>query len=186
MDKLETSTLPQYQLHTILSKVSLGREHEKAIRKLTKTNCAHFDKWMYLMHENFNILLYGLGSKRDILNRFYEKCLKNLPTVVVNGFFPSLSIKDVLDGIILNLLELKENRSNFYDACDLIERELSYIPETHLYLIVHNIEMMKSEKAQGVFARLAKINNIHFIVSIDHINAPLGTFCGPQLNPVML
>ncbi|XP_008195282.1 origin recognition complex subunit 2 [Tribolium castaneum] len=173
LDKLETPRLPQDQLHKLLSRVSLGCEHEKATKKLIETNCAYFDKWMYLMHENFNILLYGLGSKKGVLNAFHEKCLKKLPTVVVNGFFPSLSIKDVLDGIILNLLELKENPSNIYEACDLIEREFSFIPETHLYLIVHNIDMMRSGKAQSVFARLASVNNIHLIASIDHINAPL-------------
>ncbi|XP_044258243.1 origin recognition complex subunit 2 [Tribolium madens] len=173
LDKLETPRLPQDQLHKLLSRVSLGREHEKATKNLIETYYAYFDKWMYLMHENINILLYGLGSKKGILNAFHEKCLKKLPTVVVNGFFPSLSIKDVLDGIILNLLELKENPSNIYEACDLIEREFSYIPETHLYLIVHNIDMMRSGKAQSVFARLATVNNIHLIASIDHINAPL-------------
>jgi origin recognition complex subunit 2 len=173
LDKLETPRLPQDQLQKLLSKMKLGSEHETAINKLVSSNYSYFDKWMYLMHENINILLYGLGSKKEILDTFHEKYLKKLPTIVVNGFFPSLSIKDVLDGIIINLLELKENPANVYEACDLIEREFSYILDTHLYLIIHNIDMMRSGKAQSVFARLAAVSNIHLIASIDHINAPL-------------
>ncbi|KAJ3627571.1 hypothetical protein MTP99_014939 [Tenebrio molitor] len=69
--------------------------------------------------------------------------------------------------------KLKENPANVYEACDLIEREFSYILDTHLYLIIHNIDMMRSGKAQSVFARLAAVSNIHLIASIDHINAPL-------------
>lgn len=173
LDKLETPRLPQDQLQKLLSKMKLGSEHETAINKLVSSNYSYFDKWMYLMHENINILLYGLGSKKEILDTFHEKYLKKLPTIVVNGFFPSLSIKDVLDGIIINLLELKENPANVYEACDLIEREFNYILDTHLYLIIHNIDMMRSGKAQSVFARLAAVSNIHLIASIDHINAPL-------------
>lgn len=176
LDKLETPRLPQDQLHKLLSKVTLSNEHATASKQLINSNYFYFDKWMYLMHENMNILIYGLGSKKTVLTDFHEQFLKKLPTIVVNGFFPSLSIKDVLDGIILNILELKENSANVYEACDLIEREFSCIPETHLYLIVHNIDMMRGGKAQSVFARLAAIDNIHLIASIDHINAPLSNF----------
>ncbi|RZB40081.1 origin recognition complex subunit 2, partial [Asbolus verrucosus] len=173
LDKLETPRLPQAQLQKLLSTVKIGRKHESAINKLTETNQSYFNKWLYLMHENVNILLYGLGSKRNVLSLFHEKCLKKLPTIVINGFFPSLTIKDVLDSIILDLLELKENPANIYEACELVEREFSYILDTHLYLIVHNIDLMRNSKAQNIFARLAAVKNIHLIASIDHINAPL-------------
>lgn len=173
LDKLETPRLPQDQLRTLLSKIKLDNEHSLSIDKLNKFSEIYFSKWMYLMHENMSILLYGLGSKRHILNRFHEKCLKKLPTIVINGYFPSLIVKDILDAIILTALELKENPANIYEACDLIEREFAYISQTHLYVIVHNIDMVKGAKAQNVFARIAAVKNIHLIASIDHINAPL-------------
>jgi len=44
---------------------------------------------------NFNILLYGVGSKRHIINDFITSKLSDVPHVVVNGFFPSLTIKRV-------------------------------------------------------------------------------------------
>lgn len=184
-DKLETLTLPQYQLSPILSRIHAGREHDNASKKLAEANDARYDKWMLVMHKNENILLYGLGPKRDVLFNFFKKLLRNkFPTIVVNGLVPTLSIKDVLDGI-LKILEQKENCSNVYHACDLIEHEMYNNTDTHFYLIVHNIDKMNNKQSQEVLARLAKMKNIHFIVSIDHINALLGTFCGSQLNSVM-
>ena len=43
----------------------------------------------------FNILLYGLGSKRDLLEQFQTKYLSQFSHLVVNGYFPSLTIKQV-------------------------------------------------------------------------------------------
>ncbi|KAJ3639094.1 hypothetical protein Zmor_004254 [Zophobas morio] len=173
LDKLETPRLSQDELQKLLARIKLSTQHSAASQRLKERNRIYFEKWMYLMHENINILLYGLGSKKDILNIFHEKYLKKLPTIVVNGFFPSLSIKDVLDGIILNLLELKETPANVFEACELVEREFSYISDTHLYLLVHNIDLIRNGKAQTVFARLSTLSNIHLIATIEHINAPL-------------
>ncbi|CAH0557436.1 unnamed protein product [Brassicogethes aeneus] len=175
LDKLDTPRLPQYELQKILSNMKLSKEHDKAVNRLLERNNSQFDKWLYILNENFSILVYGLGSKRNVLQNFQNTYLKNLPVIVVNGFFPTLSIKNVLDGIIVDMLELKENPGNLYEACDLIEEEFKKIPETHLYLIVHNIEgdMICNGKAQNVLSRLAAVRNIHLIASIDHINGPL-------------
>lgn len=43
----------------------------------------------------FNIVLYGLGSKRDLLERFRTTVLQDSIHVVINGFFPGISVKSV-------------------------------------------------------------------------------------------
>lgn len=43
----------------------------------------------------FNIVLYGLGSKRDLLERFRATMLQDSIHVVINGFFPGISVKSV-------------------------------------------------------------------------------------------
>ena len=43
----------------------------------------------------FNLMLYGLGSKRILLEKFRGRCLGDWPQLVINGFFPSLTIKSV-------------------------------------------------------------------------------------------
>ncbi|XP_044761299.1 origin recognition complex subunit 2 isoform X2 [Coccinella septempunctata] len=174
LDKLETPRLSQDQLTNLLKNMKLSKNHFTAINQLQEQNKTMFTKWLYLLHENFNILIYGLGSKRRILTEFQEEFLTDYPVIVVNGFFPSLSIKDILDGIISDLLQLKRNPANVYECCDIIEKEFGYL-DTHLYLIVHNIdgEVLRNSKTQNVLARLACIDNIHLIASTDHINGPL-------------
>ncbi len=45
-------------------------------------------------------MAYGLGSKRQLLDRFRtERLAGGCDVVVVNGFFPGLTIKEVLDSI---------------------------------------------------------------------------------------
>lgn len=178
LDKLKTPRLSQDQLQKLLGKFKVPKYHEKSLLDFTKTYSSYFSKWMYLLHENFNILLYGLGSKQKLLEQFHQQYLDKLPVIVVSGFFPSLTIKDILDSITVDILELKESPANPFEACELIKQEFAKIPETHLYIILHNIEgdMLRNSKSQSVIALLAAVRNIHLIASIDHINAPLSKF----------
>lgn len=175
LDKLKTPRLSQDQLQKLLTNMKISKQHQSALFNASQNVRANFNKWMYILHENFNILLYGLGSKRTVLQDFHKEFLSDLPVMVINGFFPSLTLKEILDGIIDDILELKENPANNYEACDLIAQEFEKIPDTHLYLIVHNIEgdMLRNQKSQNILAKLASVRNVHFIASIDHINAPL-------------
>ena len=45
--------------------------------------------------QGFNVLMYGLGSKRTLIEDLRTTMLKDLSHVVVNGYFPSLTIKQV-------------------------------------------------------------------------------------------
>lgn len=158
--------------------MDISDNHKNFINELSDSNKQYFNKWLYLLHENFNILLYGLGSKRLLLKRFQHFRLSNVPVIVVNGFFPTLSIKDILDGILQGILDLKEYPLNIFEACEVIEHEFAHRPELHLYLIIHNIEgdILANFRSLGALSRIAAVNNIHLITSIDHINAPLSKF----------
>ena len=54
---------------------------------------------MLQLLENFNLLFYGLGSKRNLLGDFHTTMLNDRNVVVVNGFFPSLTLKQILNAI---------------------------------------------------------------------------------------
>lgn len=174
LDKLETPRLPQDQLQKLLRNMELSKNHTSALNELNENNKKHFMKWLYLLHENFNILLYGLGSKRNILKEF-QKEISDSPVIVVNGFFPTLSLKDILDSIAVGVLDLKELPANHYEGCEIIEEKFLRYNDLHLYLIVHNIDgqMLRNTKTQSILAKLAAVNNIHLIASIDHINGSL-------------
>jgi len=44
---------------------------------------------------NFNLLLHGVGSKQRLIDSFIASKLSDVARVVVNGFFPSLTVKNV-------------------------------------------------------------------------------------------
>src|SRR6266540_3529009 len=127
---------------------------------------ALFARFICELNEGFNILCYGFGSKRRLLNQFAAKCSTLGHVVVVNGFQPDLSLKDVLNSIediqaiqALNLsptpIERQAQRINeFFSSSDV-----------DLYLIVHNIDAapFRIAKAKSVLSILAHNFQIHLI-----------------------
>lgn len=175
LDRLKNPRLPHDQLIKLLSNMQLSTEHESAIKGLHEEYKRHFDKWLTLFDEGFTVLLHGLGSKRNLLQAFHKEKLFDQHVLVINGFFPSLTIKDILDSIAVDMLEMTSTSSNPHKIVSMIQEEMKEIPAMHLFLIIHNIDgtMLRNEKSQSVLSRLATIPGIHMIASIDHINAPL-------------
>lgn len=154
--------------------IQISLEHKKSINELNITYTQLFNKWLYVLSENFNIILYGVGSKRSVLQQFQKQKLKDFPCIVVNGFFPSLTIKSIVETIVIDLLENSHVPSNVGDIVNLIDTQLSE-NGVDLFLIVHNIDgtMLRNAKAQSTLASISQIKNVHTIATIDHINAPL-------------
>ncbi|XP_052864428.1 origin recognition complex subunit 2 [Anopheles cruzii] len=177
LDRLNTPRLTQDVLFRLLeeTKGSTTARHQSGIQELLDEYGQNFSRWLFLLNEGFNVLLYGLGSKRTLLQTFHRQALADRPVLVVNGFFPALTAKDVLDAVAGDLLDLQLQTSNHNETLDGIERELSYLPTTHLFLLVHNIDgvAMRNERMQAVLCRLASMANVHLVATIDHINAPL-------------
>lgn len=175
LDRLKNPRLAADRVFTLLADMKASAEHESAINAIMEEYRSYFSKWMCILNEGFNILLYGLGSKRQLLQSFHRDVLSKQTVLVVNGFFPSLTLKDVLDSITTEILDAGPSPGNAHEAVDMIEEEFALIPETHLYLIVHNLDgaMLRNVKAQAILSRLARVPNIHLLASIDHINTPL-------------
>lgn len=51
--------------------------------------------WRLCLSNGFNLLLYGVGSKRRLIEEFRTAILEDFSHVVVNGYFPSLTLKSV-------------------------------------------------------------------------------------------
>ncbi|XP_032512669.2 origin recognition complex subunit 2 [Danaus plexippus] len=148
-------------------------EHRIKISELIETYGQLFDKWLFELNEGFNILLYGIGSKRNIVQRFQET-LKSTPCIVINGFFPSLTMKNILECIVIDLLDDSHVSSNMGDVLCVIETRLRDL-DTYLLVVVHNIDgvMLRSGKCQAALAGLAALEHVKLVATIDHINAPL-------------
>ncbi|XP_046804243.1 origin recognition complex subunit 2 [Lucilia cuprina] len=175
LDRLKNPRLPADRLFSLLAEMKLSSEHESSINAIMEEYKSYFPKWLYILNEGYNILLYGLGSKRQLLQSFHRIVLSQQCVLVINGFFPSLTVKDILDSITNDILDAGISPGNPHEAVDMIEEEFALIPQTHLYLIVHNLDgsMLRNSKAQSILARLAKVPNIHMLASVDHINTPL-------------
>ena len=55
----------------------------------------------------FNLLVYGAGSKFDLMNLFIQKQLANYYILVFNAFNPVCNMKKIIDGIINWLIRVK-------------------------------------------------------------------------------
>ena len=130
-----------------------------------------FPKWLSLLHRGFNIVTYGLGSKKSLIQTFHSTFLADEDCIVVNGYFPSLTMKSVLTAISEDVLELGSSFSNLNDHVqDILDNV-----DDDIYLLIHNIDgaTLRNDKSQTVIAQLAAHPLIHLVCSIDHINAPL-------------
>ena len=54
-----------------------------------------FAQWKCQLLNGFNVLCYGFGSKKQLLTDFGEKMLADYNYFVVNGYYPSLNVKQV-------------------------------------------------------------------------------------------
>ncbi|PFX23273.1 Origin recognition complex subunit 2 [Stylophora pistillata] len=174
LSKLNMPRMDQQKLLLCLNQVSSS--HPKERFELYHKLQGLFDKWMFHLRNGFNILLYGLGSKRVLLDQFRSSKLSSNIQVIVNGFFPSLTIKNVLNIITEEVLMYDGAFKSVTDQCDYIRQNLcsdKYSEE--IFLIIHNIDgsMLRSKKTQTILSLLAEVDTLHVIASIDHINAPL-------------
>jgi len=177
LSKLKTPRLSEADVSTLLRDSEL--KYQAEIMELLSDHRAQFPKWLSLLHRGFNIVTYGLGSKKSLIHSFHEKYLIDYDCVVVNGFFPSLTLKSILSTITDDILELDGSggdcrSGSLEEQVDGITRELETAGH-HLYILIHNIDgvTLRSEKTQATLASLAAHPLVHLVCSIDHINAPL-------------
>ncbi|KTF84879.1 hypothetical protein cypCar_00046458, partial [Cyprinus carpio] len=148
------------------------------IEQLNAKHEKNFNQWMLQLQLSvmgFNILIYGLGSKKLLLEKFRTSMLSDFDHVVVNGFFPSMTLKSILNSLTCDVLGHEGTFRNPADQIDFIIRTLREDPSNHVFLIIHNIDgpMLRGDRTQQALGQLAALPNMHLLASIDHINAPL-------------
>ncbi|KAM9349330.1 origin recognition complex subunit 2 [Symphorus nematophorus] len=149
--------------------------YAKEIKQLHNKHRKHFSKWMLQLQLGFSVLVYGLGSKKALLEDFRLSHLDQEIHLVVNGFFPSITLKSILNALTCDVLEHQGSFRTPSDQIQYITQTLKDSPDLHVYLLIHNIDgvMLRGEKTQSALGQLASLPNLHLVASIDHINAPL-------------
>ncbi|XP_077873960.1 origin recognition complex subunit 2 isoform X3 [Ictidomys tridecemlineatus] len=173
LQKLKKAKLDQQTLRNLLSKVSPSFSAE--LKQLNQQYEKLFHKWMLQLHLGFNIVLYGLGSKRDLLERFRTTMLQDSIHVVINGFFPGISVKSILNSITEEVLDHMGTFRSVLDQLDWIINKFKEDSSLKLFLLIHNLDsqMLRGEKSQQIIGQLSSLHNVYLIASIDHLNAPL-------------
>ncbi|XP_068197203.1 origin recognition complex subunit 2 isoform X2 [Antennarius striatus] len=173
---LERLHTPKLDRETLVQ--LLGAEpscFSKEVQRLHDQHRQNFSKWMLQLRLGFSVLLYGLGSKKLLLEDFRRSLLSQELHLVVNGFFPSITLKTILNCLTCEVLEHQGSFRTPSDQIQHIAQTLRGRPDLHLFLLVHNIDgpMLRGEKTQSALGQLASLPNLHLVASIDHINAPL-------------
>ncbi|OXG25164.1 origin recognition complex subunit 2 [Cryptococcus neoformans Tu259-1] len=160
-----------------------------------ETFTGKFHQWEKELEAGFNLLFYGFGSKRQALNLFvHNRLAKKGHVVVINGFFPGLSIRDVLSEVE-DRLEVPQNVSVPTYCSTPLERAAHRIyayllppaaiqpfSQKHwptasapLYLMIHNIDAqsLRTPRSIATLSLLASSPRIHIIASFDHVHTPI-------------
>lgn len=174
LDKLKSSGLRHDDMFALLRTVTMSAEHRAATAEMIQEHSQNFATWMLQLSKGFNIIIYGIGSKQCVLQQFCETYPAR-PYIIVNGFFPTLTVKDILNEIRTGLDAINAHARTDHEIVDDIAVAFQRSPKMHLFLVIHNIDgpMLRKNKDQHILSRLAKIPNIHLLTSVDHINAPL-------------
>ncbi|NWV83352.1 ORC2 protein, partial [Dasyornis broadbenti] len=173
LQKLRKRRLNQQTLQELLKQAPLAYAAE--IRDLSQQHESLFSKWMLQLHLGFNIVLYGLGSKRDLLEKFRTSLLQDSVHLVVNGYFPSITVRSILNSITEEVLDHIGTFRSPLDQLEFIIKRFKEDSSLELYVLIHNLDsqMLRGERSQQILAQLSSLPSIYLIASIDHINAPL-------------
>ncbi|CAO3598040.1 unnamed protein product [Absidia cylindrospora] len=152
-------------------------KHGPELAKLTAHHEQHFPQWFFELQSGFNLVFYGFGSKRQLINKFAMQVMKDGPLIIANGFFPTITIKDIMTKILVGALEAPSLPGTLQEQLAMVVRYFKDEARGYkrLYLVVHNMDGMnlRNEHAQSALATLAESDNIHLVGSIDQINAGL-------------
>ncbi|KAH7337214.1 origin recognition complex, subunit 2 [Rhizoctonia solani] len=149
-------------------------KHAAERERLVSESKALFPHWLDELLEGFNLLFYGVGSKRTILNEFASEHLSaEGHVVVVNGYIPTVGPADILTSLE-EIPGILDNHLVGSGAEARAHRVASFVEE-QVFLVIHNIDaaQLRTARAQRVLSILASAENVHVVGTVDHINSGL-------------
>ena len=182
--------------YRLLREYPLSHEDERAM--LMDVHRENFGQWAFELSQGFNVMLYGYGSKRQLLMGFAAKIYspKN-HIVVVNGYVPSVTTRDILNNVFVTILGTEHRRKLGSNPNDMLDKLIDLLDgeeddedkddgndedastrfpsDARITLIIHSLdgESLRAERHQSLLSRLASHPRVSLVASIDHIKAPL-------------
>ncbi|GAV29643.1 hypothetical protein PMKS-003144 [Pichia membranifaciens] len=152
------------------------------INSLNKLYEFQFSQWLFELREGFNLVFYGIGSKRRLLFNFVQDFLLPLAPqskcIVINGYNTEFNLRMLMREIWRvcfhkSLPTARETR----EACNFTHLEFmkSRNRNKRLYILLHNIdgESLRNDDLQYMLSQLVIIRQVSMICSVDNLNMPL-------------
>lgn len=164
--------------------------HQPEIDFLLELHGRAYDQWMFELEEGFNLCLYGYGSKRIITERFtarlyrhlldsapYKQTNKTPKIVVINGYTPGTTIKDILvtiaSAVVPASLKLPNQPALLLDF--VLEHLTNSPPTQPVPVILNSIDSpyIRKSPVPSMLARLVSHPSISLVCTADTPNFPL-------------
>jgi len=186
---------PPQTSNNTLSRVSL-LTHEEYFENRTRYHDPHreekdfllnlhrrsFPQWNFEFSEQFNVCLYGYGSKRRLVLEFADwlQYGSSPPTiVVVNGYKPNLSIRSIFTTIVGAMLGSDTPSKLGAQPTEVLEFLQSIVrsrrSQSQVIVLIHSIDApsLRRMAHQALLARLAATPSIHLLATADTPNFSL-------------
>ena len=182
-NKTSSNTLPPGALlkhEDYVTQIRQYRDpHQTDLRRLKNYHQRAFDQWLFELEEGFSLCLHGYGSKRALAMEFAEHWYAQADDapkiIVVNGYAPGLTVRDVLTTMADAVLP-KTTKQPAQPAAliDMLFTHLCNNPAS-IGLIVHSLDHANLRKGgtQSLLARLAAHPSIFLLATCDTPNVPL-------------
>jgi len=156
--------------------------HANDIKFLEDIHTESFNQWQFELSQNFNICVYGWGSKRSLLMKLADHIYKSqtdhtkAKIVIVNGYVNNLTMKDILNSIAAAVTERGYKLGS--QPTEMTENLLALLEKDKsqdITLIIHSIDRvpLRRPATQTLLSRLASHPQVHLIASADHPSFPL-------------
>lgn len=149
----------------------------------SETMISDMEEWFHLLTRGFNVIVYGIQSKREILNTFADRYLSDdvpdydssdlnatldVTTIKYHGYSPP-----TIEGFLHELFGITENRR--HNDNDIV-KFLTHLKKNkkHYFFVLHSVDKL-IEGSREVFSLIVELYGrdkefIHIIASADRLN----------------
>lgn len=157
--------------------------HQEEKDFLLELHKRSFPQWNFEFSEEFNICLYGFGSKRKLVEQFADWLYSRHPSpptiVVVNGYTTNITLRSILATIVGAILGPDTPTKLGSQPVEVLQYLQSILesdpPTTPITVLVNSIDAppLRRAQTQSLLARLAALPSINMLVTADTPNFPL-------------
>eukprot|EP00484_Ammonia_sp_Unknown_P027591 CAMPEP_0197033466 /NCGR_PEP_ID=MMETSP1384-20130603/11860_1 /TAXON_ID=29189 /ORGANISM="Ammonia sp." /LENGTH=409 /DNA_ID=CAMNT_0042463273 /DNA_START=22 /DNA_END=1251 /DNA_ORIENTATION=- len=194
IDCLSWNELQPLKRKAIANRVNA--KHKEAY--LMKVRREQYRKWLIELKSGFNLLFYGVGSKKQMLEDFGKLylCHDDKGIVIsVNGYLEDVSMKHILNSLSAVIIDrdkakrakknaLKTDKDAIQRAVNIVHylesknaknTEDDALKYKYYYLMLHNIagKALRKKESQRILSILAHCKYIHVVASMDHLHSLL-------------